>query len=139
MIDESLLCIDEEKEKRDLEKYVNYYYLMHFWMINIENGKSIEDFFEKRGYKSLAIYGMAALGNHLQEQLSKELQLVYSIDSGIITYQEKRLAMEDNISKIIKPDVIIVTPIMEYATIKKELLSLIDTDIISLEEVILSL
>lgn len=139
MIDETLLCIDEVKERKDLEKYANYYFLMDFWMKNVEEGKPLSSFFEKRGYKSVAIYGMAALGNHLCIQLPKELQPIYTIDRGIITYENQQLTLEDNINKIAKPDVIIVTPIMEYTVIKEQILSLIDIDIVSLEEIILSL
>ena len=32
MIDESIVIIDEEKEKIALEKNVNYYVLLDFWM-----------------------------------------------------------------------------------------------------------
>lgn len=139
MIDETLLCRDEVKEEKDLEKYANFYFLLHFWMTNIEEGKELSSFFKKRGYKTVAIYGMAALGNHLKRQLPEELQPVYTIDRGIITYEDQRLIMEENIIKIIKPDVIIVTPIMEYSVIKEKIRSLIDVDVVSLEELILSL
>lgn len=131
--------IDEKKEKNLLEKYANYYFLMDFWMKNVEAGKSLASFFDKRGYKSVAIYGMAALGKHLCIQLPKELQLIYTIDRGIITFKDQQLVMEDSINKIIKPDVIVVTPIMEYSVIKEQISLLIDIDIVSLEEIILSL
>ncbi len=139
MIDEQLVCIDEEKEKENLEKYANYYFLLEIWLQNMEKGVTIDNFFKKRHYATIGIYGMAALGKHLQIQLENRITLLYTIDREIITYQNKRYSMKDNIQVLPKPDVIVVTPILEYVSIKEKILKNINVDVVSLEEVILSL
>lgn len=139
MTDESIVIIDTKKEQNLLEKNTNYYVLLDFWMQALEQKKEVTTFFKKRNYENIAIYGMAGLGKHLQYQLKKPINLLYTIDRRIITYREKQYSMEDSISILPKPDVIVVTPVMEYMGIKEELLKWINTDIVSLEEVILSL
>lgn len=139
MIDESIVMIDAKKEQNLLEKNTNYYVLLDFWLQALEQKKEVAAFFERRGYKNIAIYGMAGLGNHLQCQVENAVNILYTIDRKMITYKEKQYSMTENISILPKPDVIVVTPIMEYMAIKEELSKLINTDIVSLEEVILSL
>ena len=68
-IDKDIVIIDEKKEKKTLEKYANYYFLLDFWLKNMEQGKKISSFFENRKYKSISIYGMSSLGEHLKKQL----------------------------------------------------------------------
>ena len=55
-IDKDIVIIDEKKEKKTLEKYANYYFLLDFWLKNMEQGKKISSFFENRKYKSISIY-----------------------------------------------------------------------------------
>lgn len=139
IIDEEIVKIDEKKERGLLEKFANYYFLLDFWMKKIEQGQSISDFFRNRRYKTIAIYGMASLGEHLKYQIEDDISILYTIDRGIVTFKGKQYSMKDSIQRFPKPDVIVITPVMEYANIKQKLLELICTDIVSLEEVVLSL
>ena len=82
---------------------------------------------------------MASLGEHLKKQLEEDILVLYSIDRNVITYNGKDYGLQENIEKLPKPDVIVVTPVMEYKEIKENLEKVVDTDIISLEEVVLSL
>ena len=138
-IDKSIVIIDEKKEKKTLEKYANYYFLLDFWLKSMEQGKKISSFFENRKYKSISIYGMASLGEHLKKQLEEDILVLYSIDRNVITYNGKDYGLQEDIEKLPRPDVIVVTPVMEYKEIKENLEKVVDTDIISLEEVVLSL
>ena len=138
-IDKDIVIIDEKKEKKTLEKCANYYFLLDFWLKNMEQGKKINSFFENRKYKSISIYGMASLGEHLKKQLEEDILVLYSIDRNVITYNGKDYGLQEDIEKLPKPDVIVVTPVMEYKEIKENLEKVVDTDIISLEEVVLSL
>ena len=139
IIDEKIVKIDEIKEKVLLEKYANYYFILDFWLRNLEQGIKVSTFFSDRHYSTVAIYGMASLGEHLKSQLEKDISILYTIDRGMIDYNGKQYSMDEGIQRFPKPDVIVITPIMEYDNIKQQLLKYICTDIISLEEVILSL
>lgn len=139
MIDESIVVVDHERERVVLEKNANYFVLLDFWMQAMEQNKKVSTFFKKRDYQTIAIYGMASLGNHLQFQLRDEVDVLYTIDKGIITYEGKQYPMKEGLEKIPRPDAMVITPVLEYASIKGHVLELMDMEIISLEEVILSL
>lgn len=131
------ISIDRKKEEADLNKYVNYYFLMHYWMKNIEEGKMLDNFFISRGYEKIAIYGMGFLGMHLETQLSEQFKPIYTVDQGIVRYNGKNFPLNESEEIVIKADVIVVTPVSDYELIKENINYKID--VISLEEVILSL
>lgn len=141
MINENLLKIDENKEKLLLEKYANFYVIFDYWLKLIENGKSVSDFFKKKKYEKIVIYGMASLGKHLKVQLEQHdnIEILYTIERENIDYQNQYYLLKEDIKKLPKPDVIIVTPVMEYESITEKLQELIECPIISIEEVILSI
>lgn len=139
IIDNEIVKIDAIKEKSLLEKYANYYFLLDFWMKNIEQGKKISNFFRNRAYKTVAIYGMASLGEHFKCQIESDISILYTIDREIVTYRGKQYSMKESIQKLPKPDVVVITPVMEYTNIKQKISAFICTDIVSLEEVVLSL
>lgn len=131
--------IDLEQEKKNLDKYTNFYFLMNFWMKNIENGKHVEDFFNMRGYVRPAVYGMGDLGKHLVEQLPERLKPIYTIDAGIVKYNDECVAFDESKDILNKADVIVITPITDYENIRKMISGKVNVDIASLEEVILSI
>lgn len=140
MADNISFIIDEEKEKKLLEKYANFVFLLDFWMKLIEDGKDIDAFFRKRGYDNISIYGMGILGKHLKCQLENAgLSVLFVIDSDKIFYDDRCFNLDTEISRIRQPDVIVVTPIVEYKGIREKIEKLTTAKIISLEEVILSI
>lgn len=139
-MDTSLLQIDEEKERKNFEKYANFTYLFHFWMQGIEEGKNVRSFFQGRGYSEIAIYGMGILGKHLRTQLEHSgCTVSYTIDKNIIYYEDVSYDLRLNTDKLQTADVIVVTPVVEYLEIRGMLEKYTDIDIVSLEEVILSI
>lgn len=139
-IDIALYQIDTEGEQRNKEKFINFFYLMDFWMNILEEGKEVASFFVNNQYRNAAIYGLGLLGKHLQNQLeNSNFPVVYTIDKNIVQYNDSGYGLMDATDIISKADVIVVTPIMEYALIKEKLMRLTSSKIISLEEVILSI
>ena len=69
MNDIKYFIIDEEAEKRELEKYANFTYLFDIWLKNMEKGKNVSSYFERNGYKKIVVYGMGMIGKHIVEQL----------------------------------------------------------------------
>lgn len=140
LIDKNLYCIDDVAEERNKEKFINFFYLLDYWMQAIEEGKEISLFFLKRDYNNIAIYGMGILGVHLKKQLEKNnYRVCYTIDKNIIEYNNVKYDLHRDMNCVPKVDVIVITPIMEYKQIKEELEKISDVPIISLEEVVLSL
>ena len=69
------------REER-LNKFIKYFALLDRWLwLKLQN-KSIGSYFEKRNYKTIAIYGIGEIGNRLYEELSRftSIKVEYAID-----------------------------------------------------------
>ena len=83
---------------------------------------------------------MGELGKHLIVQLEKSsFPVVYTIQRDVINYNGTDFDLIKDINSVPKADAIVVTPLMEYTSIKEKLEKLTNSSIISLEEVILRL
>ena len=132
--------IDVNREKMDLEKYTSLFYLMDFWMKAMEDGKKVSSFFTERKWHKVAIYGMGAAGKHLYRQLQDSpVQVLYTMDRKKVCYQNQEYELDKAFEMLPAPEVLVVTPIMEYQSIKDKMKEKTSCRILSLEEVILSL
>ncbi len=117
----------------------DHFQLLNHWLELKNEGKSITSYFEEKGYRRIAIYGMAELANRLSEELSGSSVCVdYGIDRDVSC----SIARIDNVyfpgDELPKADAIIVTPYFSFEAIKSVLEKKTDCPIISLEEVIWS-
>lgn len=136
---ENCYQIDYKKELVDLNKFANFYVILDYWLKLFEEGKKINTFFERRGYKKISIYGMASLGKHLMKQLeNSDIEVIYTVDSGVVEYNKKFIDIREYSGDFPNVDVMIVTPIVEFEKIRDLYKSRAKCDVISLEEVILS-
>lgn len=139
-INENIVIIDELTEKRNLEKYTSFYYLMNHWMKLLERGISISTYFTENNYSQIAIYGNGDIGKHLITQLENDKKnIICIIDRANVFYKDNTYKINDDTVSLIMPDIIVVTPIMEYLSIKSELKNYFNTKIVSIEEIVLSL
>lgn len=119
-----------------IERYRQYLDMMNQWLILKQEGKNIGEYLKKKGYSSVAIYGMAIYGRHVVRELSTtDITIAYGIDQkkmkpygGIEVLQP--------IGKLPPADIIINTVIHENASIAAALTKLTDVPMISLEDVI---
>lgn len=139
-INEDIVVIDELADKNNLEKYTSYYYLLNHWMKLLEEGIRLSSYFDANGYYKIAVYGNGDIGKHLVTQLQEDSKnILYVINRDNIFYKDYIYKIKDDIVRLPLPDVIVVTPLMEYLSIKMKLKNFFDTKIISIEEIILSL
>lgn len=129
---------DKEKEKMlfELNKFRKYFFMMDQWMTLKERKKSVEKYFIGHNYKKIIIYGWAGFGIHLYEELkNSSIEIVCALDrrNGLKHNELKIQTMEDGMPEC---DVIVVTPISEFADIKSKLKEKTNAEIISLEEVL---
>lgn len=132
----------EEKEKRKktetaVLKFKEYYELLDQWMMNREQGMHTGNYFIKNGYKTVAIYGMGPMGNHLYKELmdSKEVDIVYAIDKkGISVFSE--LCVKKLTDELPSVDVVVITVLNSYSSIVSILEEKMYSSMVSLEEVI---
>lgn len=114
--------------------------ILNQWMLNMEQGILPEQYFEGKGYKCIAIYGLGILGDHLYRQLKKSnIQVKYIIDQKVMSIPgdvQSDVTIIKPSEKLQKIDVVVVTALMQYKEIKILLSDKVECDIISIENVI---
>jgi len=123
-----------------IKKYKSYYYLFGSWMVLRNKGRTLAEYFENHNFKNIAICGLGRLGLCLYEELKgTNINVKYGIDENAATFSYLNL-------KVISPeidfepaDIIVVTKIIDYEKIVKELKKKTSCQIVSLEDVIYSL
>lgn len=136
IITSKLIQKNVELELKKTDKFRSYYNMLNQWLILKHNGKSLENYFINKNYKTIAIYGMGEMGNRLYEELKDtSVNVSYAIDKNSInTYSEIDVfELEDNLPIV---DVIIVTAVFDFNEIQKQLINFVDFPIISLDEII---
>lgn len=122
-----------------VDKFIDHFQLLNHWLEIKNEGKSVASYFEEMGYKHIAIYGMAELGNRLCEDLSdSSIYIDYGIDRDVcccIARIDKVYSPEDELARV---DAIVVTPYSVFEEIKVNLEKKVQCPIISLEDVIWS-
>ncbi len=124
-----------ESKDNDVEKFRIMYYLMERWMRIKQNNGSVTDYFNIYGYKSIAIYGMAEIGQILMHELEgSNIKILYGIDKNTKVSDKINIISPD--SDIPDVDVIVVTAIAYFDEIEELLSSKCNAKIISLEDII---
>lgn len=126
-------------ERKEKDKFKQYFELMGLWMMRQKQNDSIGDYILEKGFDSVGIYGKGVLGELLFQELQEceRLEVKYCIDrdkSGCGIFPE--VITPEEISRDNAPQVIIVTPYLEYASIRNDLSKRCDAMILSLEDVI---
>jgi len=124
------------KKEISINKYKKYYNVINQWLYNKNLGINLSEYFVKKGYNNIAIYGMGELGNRLYEELKDSpIKISYGIDKEANSkYSEvKVIEVNEHFDDV---DVIVITPIFDYDSIKALLGEKTDIKIISLEDVI---
>lgn len=110
------------KEYRRIEKYRIFHELTCEWIKGCAGGGKITDWIEKKGYRTVAIYGMGLLGETIYMDLCKceSIQVKYGFDMRDTVHLEGlRIYHVENCPGPV--DLIIVSAVMDYAEIKNEL------------------
>ena len=124
------------KERKMSEKHLALFQLMTQWVKVKQEGKNLALWFEDKGYKKVAIYGMSYAGETLVNELMQtEIQVAYGIDRNAEQmYAEVDIVtMEDELEEV---DVIVVTAITFFDEIEKKLSEKMICPIISLEDIL---
>ena len=123
-----------EEEHQLAEKHLRIMVALDQWVAVKQEGKNLATYFEKKGYKKIAIYGMSYLGERLLSELKDtEIQVVYGIDKNADNiYSEIQVkSLEDDLDEV---DAIVVTAISFFDEIEFELEKRVDCPIVSIED-----
>lgn len=135
-----LFCKFKSMRKNVEEKDRKYSRLFDNWLILVERGDDVGQFFRERDIKEIAVYGYGNIGRHLVTQLLQlDVSVKYVIDKrkdGTITNNIPCYQLSDNIPNV---DMIVITPICEYQKIECALKEISSAKIISVEDIIYEL
>lgn len=126
----------ENNIKQLSNKHLALFLMMNQWVKVKQEGKNLSAYFEKNGYKKIAIYGMSYAGETLVDELKEtEVQIAYAIDKNAnsIYSDINIITMDDNLEDV---DAIVVTAITFFDEIEEQLQSKVSCPIISLEDIL---
>ncbi len=124
------------EQKEQLEKYERQFLLLKRWVMQSEGSDQLQIYLEENGFKKVAVYGMEHLGMCVAHKLtgaSCKLEALYGIDVDRVSSEIEIYRPEDTMPET---DVVIVTAIFAYETLKNELKKKFSCQVVSLEEII---
>ena len=127
---------EKEKVKAMSDKHLALFKMMNQWVKVKQEGKNLSEYFEKNGYKQIAIYGMSYAGETLINELrDTQVKIAYGIDKNAdAIYADMDIfSLEDNLGEV---DAVVVTAITFFYEIEEELSEKMDCPIISLEDIL---
>lgn len=118
------------------EKHLALFLMMNQWVKVKQEGKNLAEFFERNGYKKIAIYGMSYAGETLLDELStSDIEVAYAIDKNAksIYSDINTVTIEAELQNV---DAIVVTAITFYDEIEKKIKEKLECPIFSLEDIL---
>lgn len=129
---------DRELDKMTLlsEKHFSMFCIMNNWMEAKQQAKRMDVYLEKRGFRTVAIYGMHYIGERLYKELENtQIEVKYGIDKNK-DGSNCALTIYKPDEKLPMVDAIIVTTPLYYYSIKRTLGELLHIPIVSIMEVV---
>lgn len=125
-----------DKTQKMADKHLALFLLMNRWVEVKQDGKNLINYFHEKGYTSIAIYGMSYAGERLLHELKgSDIEVKCGIDQKAdeIYTEVDMITPDDEIPKV---DAVIVTSIYFFDEIKEKLEGVVDSPVISLEDVL---
>lgn len=127
--------------EKKYSKFKKYYNLLNEWMKQDESNNSIKNYLTNYNYKNIAIYGLGEIGQRLYHcLLNNDINILYGIDENVESYLDLMIIDPSEVHQIKdKVDIIIVTSIADFESIKKTLNVKCNIPVLSLEEIIFNM
>lgn len=125
-----------KKTKSYADKHLALYLMMNQWVKVKQEGKNLSEYFEKEGYKKIAVYGMNYVGETLVNELKgSSIEVAYGIDQNADSLYSDIdvVTVEDDLADV---DAVIVTAITFFDEIEEKLSGKMDCPILSLEDIL---
>ncbi len=124
------------KAEKMSEKHLALFLMMNQWVKVKQEGVSLASYFEKNGYKRIAIYGMSYAGETLVDELrGSGVEIAYSVDkrADSLCADWDIVSADDELEEV---DAVIVTAITFFDEIEEKLSEKVECPIISLEDIL---
>ncbi len=124
------------KWKELSDKHLTLFLLMNQWVKIKQEGKNLADYFQREGYREIAIYGMSFVGETLVDELAESnVKIKYAIDKRANDIYEAFdvISPEEEMEKV---DAIVVTSVTYFDEIQEMLNEKIDCPVLSLEDIL---
>ena len=118
------------------DKHLALFLMMNQWVKMKQQGRNLSEYFERNGYKRIAVYGMSYAGETFIDELKgSKAEIVYGIDqrANSIYADVDIFSVDDALKEV---DVVVVTAITFFDEIEEKLSRKLDCPIISLEDVL---
>jgi len=118
------------------EKHLALYQMMNQWVKVKQEGKCLASYFEKYGYKKIAVYGMSFAGETLLDELKNtDILAAYGIDKNAAAiYADVDIVLpEGHLDEV---DAVVVTAVTFFDEIEEQLGKKLHCPIISLEDIL---
>lgn len=118
------------------DKHLALFLMMRQWVKVKQEGKNLSTYFEEKGYREIAIYGMSYAGEALADELEgTSIKVKYGIDKKAdhICAEFEVVTKDEELKDV---DVIVVTPIKFFEEIEEELSEKVRCPIVSLEDIL---
>lgn len=125
------------KERTEMsDKHLALYLLMNQWVQVKQDGKSLVNYFEAKGYRNIAVYGMNYVGQTLYREIEgSSVTIKYAIDKNADTiYADVNVVKPD--AELAEVDAVVVTPITFFEEIEEMLSERLNCPIVSLEDIL---
>ena len=125
-----------QKAQSLADKHLALFLMMNQWVKIKQEGKKLASYFDKNGYKRIAIYGMSYAGETLMDELKgTDITIVYGIDKNAdsIYVGVDIVSMEDVLDEV---DAVVVTAITFFDEIEEKLSEKLNCPILSLEDIL---
>ena len=122
--------------KQMSDKHLELFLMMNQWVKVKQEGKHLASYFEKKGYKTIAVYGMSFAGETWVNELKGSgIQILYGIDQrgGSVYTDINIVTKEDTLAAV---DAVVVTAISFFEEIEEELCRKVDCPILSLGDIL---
>ncbi len=125
-----------ETEMGYAKKHLELFLMMNQWVKVKQSNKSIARYFEEKGFKEIAIYGMNYVGETLlSEMAGSKVTVKYGIDKNAERiYQDIDVVLPDDALDDV--DAVIVTAVTFFDEIEETLSQKVNCPILSLEDIL---
>ena len=125
--------LEKRQINQNKEKVIE---LLYRWIDLKQKGKNLQEYFLRRNYYNIAVFGMSSMGERLYDELKDtDLNVCYGIDQGEIDfYKDLKITSLD--TKLETVDIIIVCDFIDFFSIESVLKNKINCAIVPIDDII---